>query len=82
MTAPRFYHCENKLCRRRLAELVTGPRTEVFCDACRTFGAKCREEGYAGGLASGVRLGYSRAAVVAGVCALLIAVAWAIVHFW
>jgi len=82
LTARRFHHCQNKKCRRRLGDTpLEAPAPSVYCEACETFGAICREQGVADGVASGVRLGYSRAAVVAAVGALLIAVAWAVVQF-
>jgi hypothetical protein len=85
MTTPRFYHCVNPKCRRRLAELVTGPRLTDYCPGCAHVSTLATDLGYrdglAAGTASGVRLGYLRAAAVVGAGALLIAAVWAFVHF-
>jgi hypothetical protein len=90
LTARRFHHCQNAKCRRRLGDVpLEAPAPSVYCEACETIGKVCRDQGYADGVSngsaagfrSGLRLGYSRAAVVAGVSALLIAVVWAFVQF-
>ncbi len=77
MTARRFHHCLNKQCRRRLGDTpLEAPAPSVYCKACETIGATCRDQGYADGHRAGLSLGWSRGLVLAGVEAVVIFALW------
>lgn len=78
MTRRRFQHCKNEKCNRRLEELLDRPGEPPpaprLCEACLAAQAEIAGAGLLT-FAAGLREGYLRSALAAGVVAILVGLA-------